>query len=187
MTREPAFIDNRDGNTLARALGAVLGVGAGPESDETSGAPGQVRIATAFFSPTGFSHIADRLARVPEVRLLLGADLAAGAQNDRKRLDETRASFERRRIETGLRSMADGLERERDHLPFTRTNGAALASLIAALRAGNLEVRRYEKAFPARQGVHLHAGGWHAHDKPKGIIVRVVQSDRRRSHSRTWN
>ncbi len=72
MTPEPAFIDNRDGNTLARALGEVLGVDAGPEADETSGAPGQVRIATAFFSPTGFAHIAERLATVPTVRLLLG-------------------------------------------------------------------------------------------------------------------
>ena len=170
MTREPAFIDNREGNTLARALGEVLGVAAGPETDETSEPPGQVRIATAFFSPTGFAHIADRLAPVPEVRLLLGADLAAGVPIDRKRLDETRARFERRRIETGLRSMADGLERERDHLPFTRTNGKALASLIAALRAGNMEVRRYEKAFlHAKAYIFTPVDG--THDKPKGIIA----------------
>ena len=61
MTSEHAFIDNRDGNTLARALWDVLEVGAGSASDETSGAPGQVRIATAFFSPTGFAHIVERL------------------------------------------------------------------------------------------------------------------------------
>ena len=147
MSREPAFIDNRDGNTLARALSAVLGVDAGPESHEFYEIPGQMRIATAFFSPTGFAHIADRLAPVPVVRLLLGADLAATTPIDRRRLDETPDGFKRRRIETGLRSMANGLERERDHLPFTRTNGAALAKLVAALRAGNMEVRRYEKAF----------------------------------------
>lgn len=147
MSREPAFIDNRDGNTLARALREVFGVDAGVESDETSGAPGQVRIATAFFSPTGFAHIAERLATVPTVLLLLGADPASGAPNDRKRLDETRTRFEQRRIETGLRSMTDGLKRERDHLPFNRTNGRALTKLIGALRAGNMEVRRYEKAF----------------------------------------
>ena len=170
VTGESAFIDNRDGNTLARALGAVLGVGVGAESDETSETPGQVRIATAFFSPTGFAHIVDQLATVPDVRLMLGADLAAGTQIDRKRLDETRSSFERRRIETGLRSMADGLERERDHLPFTRTNGAALASLIAALRAGNMEVRRYEKAFlHAKAYIFTPVDG--THGKPEGIIA----------------
>lgn len=170
MTREPTFIDNRDGNTLARALGNVLGLGAGRESDETPGAPDQVRIATAFFSPTGFAHIAERLATVPTVRLLLGVDLATGVPSDRKRLDETRIKFERRRIETGLRSMADGLERERDHLPFTRTNGRALAKLITALRAGNMEVRRYEKAFlHAKAYIFTTVDGLYG--KPEGIIA----------------
>ena len=170
MTHEHAFIDNRDGNTLARALSAVLGVDAGPESHESYEIPGQMRIATAFFSPTGFAHIADRLTPVPVVRLLLGADLAARTQIDRKRLDETRTRFERRRIETGLRSMANGLERERDHLPFTRTNGRALATLIAALRAGNMEVRRYEKAFlHAKAYIFTPADG--THGKPQGIIA----------------
>lgn len=28
MTREPSFIDNRNGNTLAQALGTLLGVAA---------------------------------------------------------------------------------------------------------------------------------------------------------------
>ena len=165
----PSFIDNRDGNTLARALCAVLGV---PDHQvgESRERPDQVRIATAFFSPTGFAHIADHLVRVPEVRLLLGADLAAGALENRKRLDETPEGFERRRIETGLQSLTDGLERERDHLPFNRTNGAALAKLIAALRAGNMEVRRYEKAF-------LHAKAYIftsldvSYGKSQGIIV----------------
>ena len=165
----PSFIDNRDGNTLARALGAVLGV-TEHQVGEPHERPDQVRIATAFFSPTGFAHIADHLTQVPEVRLLLGADLAAGALENRKLLDETPASFERRRMEAGLQNLTDGLERERDHVPFNRTNGAALAKLIAALRAGNMEVRRYEKAF-------LHAKAYiftaldATYGKPRGIIV----------------
>ncbi len=165
----PSFIDNRDGNTLARALGAVLGV-SGNRVREPVQKPDQVRIATAFFSPTGFAHIADHLAQVPEVRLLLGADLAVGTLGNRKRLDETHANFERRRIEAGLQRLTDDLERERDQLPFNRTYGAALAKLIAALRAGNLEVRRYEKAF-----LHAKAYIFSALDvtygKPQGIIV----------------
>ena len=66
--------------------------------------------------------------------------------------------------------MTVGLERDRDHLPLNRTNGAALAQLIVALRAGNLEVRRYEKSF-------LHAKAYiftsfaEASGKPNGIIA----------------
>ena len=89
---------------------------------------------------------------------------------NRKRFDETPVTFERRRIEAGLQNLTNGLERERDHLPFNRTNGAALAKLIAALRAGNMEVRRYEKEF-------LHAKAYiftaldATYGKPRGIIV----------------
>ena len=144
MTK-PAFIDNQNGNTLASALSTVLGM---PEPRSAGdGAPDQVRIATAFFSPTGFGLIADRLARVPDVRLLLGADLAMSAPEGHKRLDETPDGFERRRISEGLQRMIRGLERERDQLPFNRTTGAALVKLIEALNAGNLEVRRYHKSF----------------------------------------
>ncbi len=170
MNREPSFIDNREGNTLARALGTLLDVGPGAAMGAFTEKPDQVSIATAFFSPTGFAHIADQLEEVPEARLLLGADLAARTLDHRKRLDETQEWFERRRIEAGLRNMTDGLARDRDHLPFNRTNGAALAKLIAALRAGNMEVRRYEKAF-------LHAKAYiftsfdAASGKPQGIIA----------------
>ena len=66
--------------------------------------------------------------------------------------------------------MADGLQRERDHLPFNRTNGRALAKLITALRAGNMEVRRYEKAFlHAKAYIFTPVDGLHG--KPEGIIA----------------
>ena len=116
MNRQPSFIDNRDGNTLAQALGTLLGVAPESQVGEPTEKPDQVSIATAFFSPTGFAHIADQLEEIPEVRLLLGADLASGALEQGKRLDETQEWFERRQIEAGLRSMTDGLAR--DHLPF---------------------------------------------------------------------
>lgn len=163
------FVDNRDGNTLAHALSAVLDVGAEGELADSAEPPDQVRIATAFFSPTGFAHIADHLASVPEVRLLLGADIA-GAPEERKRLDETQGGFERRRINEGLQHLEGGLERERDQLPFNRTNGAALAKLIAALRAGNMEVRRYEKTFlHAKAYIFTSFNG--VSGKPEGIIA----------------
>ena len=145
MTNWPVFVDNLDGNTLAEALASVL------EPDLQGGGDGlrpeAVRIATAFFSPTGFGHIADRLAAVPEVRLLLGVDLAQGSTRDRRRLGESEAAFQSRQMQRGLRRLAADFAGERDHLPFNRTTFVLLRKLKAALSAGNIEVRRFEKAF----------------------------------------
>ena len=147
MNSPPTFIDNRAGNTLSRAINLILG--ASDISDSETSAPQiqQVRIATAFFTPTGFAQIAEGLGGVPKVRLLLGVDLAANSPTDRKELDETEVSFERRRMAAQLQDQTDGLERERDHLPFNRTSYTALAKLVEVLSAGNLEVRRYERTF----------------------------------------
>ena len=167
---KPDFIDNRNGNTLAQALGAVLNVNADGGFGEVVASPDQVRIATAYFSPAGFAQIADHLLPVPEVRLMLGADLAAGAPEERRPLGETPAKFERRRMQAGLHRLDDALHRERDHLPFTRASGAALRKLTTALRSGNMEVRRYEKAFlHAKAYIFTSADG--AYGKPEGIIA----------------
>ena len=168
----PTFIDNRDGNTLARALDHLLDVSAVSDGTEFDRSASEVRIATAFFSPTGFAHIADRLAVVPRVRLLLGADMNLGMPGDRKRLGETPATFERRRIDSRLRSLQLGLARDRDHLQFTPTNGGALRKLVASLRAGNLEVRRYEKGFlHAKAYIVNVAARFGGKSNQQGIIV----------------
>lgn len=137
------FIDNIEGNTLALALGQVLGIGA--DGDEAAVPLEEVCIATAFFSPTGFAHIADDLRPISAVRLMLGVDLGAPQQS--RNLGETVSMFEDRRMRAGLANLDATLRRERDQLPFTPASGAALHKLIAALRAGNMEVRRYEKSF----------------------------------------
>ena len=147
MIEEPSFIDNQEGNTLSRALNSLLDITSGADPRGADVPATEVRIATAYFSPAGFARIADRLAPVPRVRLLLGAEVNLGAPVARKRLGETVLGFERRRLKTRLVSLQVGLERERDRLPFTSANGSALRKLVKALRAGNMEVRRYEKAF----------------------------------------
>ena len=144
----PDFVDNRNGNTLARALNTVLA----PAEAEGSGGeagrpPDAARIATAFFNPSGFAEIAGALRAIPEVRLMLGADLATTRPDDRRRLDENEPMYERRRLQAGLRIMDGTLRFERDRMPFNRTSGRALRALIEALRAGNMEVRRYERTF----------------------------------------
>ena len=168
MTARPDFIDNRGGNTLARALDAALG-GADGGAAEGAG-PDAVRIATAFFNPAGFARIADRLAVAREVRLLLGADPALAAADARRRLDETPEAFERRRMAAGLRRMDAALRRERDDLPFDRASGAALRKLAAALRAGNMEARRYEKAFMHAKAYVVTAEGG-TYGRPEGVIA----------------
>lgn len=134
----PTFIDNQDDNTLASALAEAL--------DDESPSIHEVRIATAFFSPSGFAHIADGLANVPDVRLLLGVDAVPGAPEQR-RLGESERAYNRRTMQAGLRRLSMGLARERDRLPFARTTARLLNKLTTALSAGNIEVRRFEEAY----------------------------------------
>ena len=169
---DPRFIDNLDGNTLARALREALAAteSANDASEKATDPPDAVRIATAFFSPTGFDHIAARLKLVPTVRLMLGADHAARTPPERRRLDETESAFNKRRIRAGLDRMDEALRWERDRLPFTRSSGEALRTLIAALQAGNMEVRRYEKAFlHAKAYIFTPSNG--APGKSEGIVA----------------
>ena len=147
MDTQPDFIDNQGDNTLNQALNFVLGGNTGQEVSESSPSPEEVLIATAFFSVKGFALIAKRLRPVPVVRLLLGADLAFRAANERKRLDETLKTFEQRRIDVGLRRMDDLFHQERDRLPFNTESARDLGELTVAFQAGNVEVRRYTKTF----------------------------------------
>ena len=148
----PDFIDNRGGNTLGRALSTLL---------DTDGDPGAaIRIATAFFNPGGFARIADRLERAPAVRLLLGAPpVEAGDERVRRRPGESPADFDRRRVEAGLRRLDAGLRRERDRAPFSPDEDAARSALLRALRRGNIEVRRYERAFLHAKAYLIGGGG----------------------------
>ena len=147
MTK-PALIDNQNGNTLAQALCDTLDSGTTDDGLGVLGnSPDEARIATAFFNPTGFAKIADHLQPLEVVRLLLGTDPAMGITDEHRGLGESKDMFEHRRMQTGLRRMKTALCKERDRLPFTRSNSNALRKLVATLRAANMEVRHYTKAF----------------------------------------
>jgi hypothetical protein len=164
----PDFVDNRDGNTLARALGQLLGNEAG--FGEASVPPDQLRIATAYFSPSGFARIADNVSAVPEVRLLLGADYAPWMPGLHKTLEESTAQFERRRMDESLRRFDEALRHERDSLPFSRASRSSLKKLIAALDAGNMQVRRYEQNF-LHAKAYIFSPNGDEYGKPEGIIA----------------
>ena len=146
MTR-PEFIDNRDGNTLAKALGEALLVPGVVLDDDSSGSPEDLCIATGFFSASGFGRIARYVESIPSVRLMLGVDLGAEKESERPPFGETKDSFERKRMQAGIRAMESGLRKDRDRLPFAPSSEVALRKLVKVLRAGNMSVRRYEKDF----------------------------------------
>lgn len=164
MDKAPTLIDNQNGNTLARELVETL-TSSDLGQEIHSSPSSELRIATAFFSPAGFKYIADHVKDISDVRLLLGADPSGLPVPDSKRLDETPADREYRRIKTAWENQVKTLTHERDQLPFNRTNRAALEALIMALRHGNMRVRRYTKSF-------LHAKAYiHGSHSDGGIIV----------------
>lgn len=144
----PEFIDNLDGNTLAAAVARVMreGISSGTLG-EVADPPGRIDIATAFFSPSGFARIANELSQVERIRLMIGAEPPSEARPPLRRIDETPAQFERRLLQVGLTDLDDGLRAERNQFPFTRSGRAALAKLIAVLKSGRMETKRYERAF----------------------------------------
>ena len=147
MTK-PVFIDNLNGNTMARALRELLA----SNRDAPSMAGGSVkadeaRIATAYFSPTGFARIASTVESFTSIKLMLGVDPLEKLQRWHKSLGESDHYFLQRKISEGCRQQEDSLRASRDHLPFTRNIKRSLRSLVKVLREGNMQVRRYEKNF----------------------------------------
>ncbi|MBX4918372.1 helicase [Rhizobium bangladeshense] len=147
---DPHFIDNLDGNTLAAAITRVLNDGITKRDnafDEPTTPPGRLDIASAFFSPAGFAEIAIALEGIEKVRLMIGAEPPSEALPPRRPLEETPWQFERRLLRERLAELEEGLRRDRDRFPFSHAGRAALKSLIAVLRSGKMETRRYERAF----------------------------------------
>jgi Helicase conserved C-terminal domain/PLD-like domain/SNF2-related domain len=145
-TGAPEFIDNRDGNTMAEALATLLG-GAGGGLREVNAPPSDLAVAAAFFSPNGLSDLSPHLQGLERVRLLFGVEAPRDIEVRRPDLGELPEHFEARLIREGLRQSEAAARAARDRFPFTRQGIAALRRLVARLRAENIEVRRYERAF----------------------------------------
>lgn len=121
----PKFIDNLDGNTLAAAVARILQDGLPNETHgvgEASARPGHLDVASAFFSPSGFAQIADDLADVARIRLMVGAEPPKEARPPRRQPGETQQQFERRLLREGLHDLDEGLREERDRFPFSRSD-----------------------------------------------------------------
>jgi len=140
---KPEFVDNRNGNTLVAALrGHLDWLGA------TYARPVELAIATGYFNPEGFALIADRLERLPKVRLLLGAEPTPPPVRPVRKPGEPRGErFEAKLVHEAIRLNFDGLVKDRNHLAFDPQTDASLKKLLDVLASGKIEVRRYEKAF----------------------------------------
>ena len=173
MSNKPDFIDNLDGNTMTSALRELLGI----TSDDTAivtqeGAMvDEARIATAYFSPSGFGRIAPAIKNIPSIRLLLGTDPIADSDMWQRQIGETESRFITRRLRENLNKQEISLRAERDHIPFERTAAQAVHQLVEALKAGNMEVRRYEENFLHAKAYIFSPATDGEYDKPEAVIA----------------
>ena len=140
-TNAPAHKDH-NGETVAERLNLLFRT-----TREQLAEPPALAIATAYLNTGGFGLVADELERAPRVRLLLGAEPAAGAA---RRLDDSPNRDELAHI---VRNHSQWLTRERDLTGFTRAEDAAARRLVDWLAQtdeeglARVEVRRYAKGF----------------------------------------
>ena len=136
MSDKPDFIDNLDGNTMATALRRLLGANTDKVTvvTEPSAQVDEARIATAYFSPSGFGRIAPAIKNIPSIRLLLGTDPVADSDMWQKQIGETESRFISRRLRENLNKQEISLRAERDHIPFERAAAQAVHQLVDAFK-----------------------------------------------------
>jgi hypothetical protein len=153
-------VDNRDGNTLARALCQHL-----TALHQEHGAALAVDIATAYFNLAGYNLLAGELERTQKVRLLLGAEPRPEAElPQRQPGDPTEPRFTEQQVAAAIAKLEEALRASRDLLPFDLETDSAVRRLLAVLHAGKVEVRRYARHF-------LHAKAYLARVPEGGIVV----------------
>ena len=157
----PDLIDNMDGNTLSQAIKTIL-------KEQSGKTPyNEVCIATAFFTSAGFFQIADKLKNINSVRLIIGAEFFFKNLLSPKPIGETVEKFQKKQLEKSLKLSKSLIQEERNHLPFNLETENKIKNFIKALKAGNIEIRRYEQNF-------LHAKAYiffKDEDKEGGFIV----------------
>lgn len=157
---KPVFVDNRDGNTLARAITTHL-----EALRRECRTPAELCVASCYFNPQGLELLAREAQHVPRIRLLLGADPTPEPLLPRRTpYDPTEPEFTRRRVGQALVQLERGLRHDRDLLPFDLEEDRAIRTLLDFLRSGRIEVRRYEGHF-------LHAKAFLFRGEERGILA----------------
>ena len=116
----PLFVDNQDGNTLARAIKAHL------EALRDAGkTPAELCVTSAYFNPQGLELLARELRHVPRIRLLLGAEPTPEALLPRRRPnDPPEPEFTRRRLRASLGRIEEALRADRNRIGRSRIAAA---------------------------------------------------------------
>ena len=137
----PALIDNIKDNTLSATLRSIL------KQQSDASKYDEVCIATAFFTSAGFFQVADELINTTSVRLMIGAEFFSKNLFTLKSIGETEKQFKNKQLKDSLKSFEKGLWKERNHLPFSIESEKKIRNFVKALKAGNIEIRRYERDF----------------------------------------
>lgn len=135
---EPELFRNRpDGRSVADGINETLK--RATEGDEAW-------VATAYFNSGGFAQLATQLEALSGTRLLLGADPQPPAGRSLAIRSATPGN-EKARIKTALEGQARTIALDRDLLGFTEKQEVTLRRLVAWLRSGKVEVKRFEERF----------------------------------------
>ena len=155
----PVFIDNRDGNTLHKAITSYL-----KALRDKGAATDELWIASAYFNPRGLELLAEETQHIRHIRLMLGAEpMPEASISQRKPNDPPEPEYRRRHVQVALTQMEEALRNDRDFLPFDSEVERAIRRLLDFLNSGKIETRRYKKHF-------LHAKAFIFRGKEHGVL-----------------
>ncbi len=140
---KPVIATNRSGEGVAEAINARLAYW----QSNMVNLP-EVRIATAYFNPGGYSLLADQLDNAAKVRLLLGAEPELPERRVRSLTEPSnRARAERMRLAEALSQAEGWITEERNLLGFSVDADANAKRLVEWLKSERVEVRRLADRF----------------------------------------
>jgi hypothetical protein len=157
----PQFVDNREGNTFAKAIRGHL-----KSLRDAGESPEELCIATGYFNAAGWMQVAHEAEKLTKVRLLIGAEPTITTEMAFRQPGEPREpSRTTQQVQGALTSQVKALKKERDQgFEFHPDGLGRLKRLVDFFRSGRVEVRRYEDRF-------FHAKAWLLRGGNRGVLA----------------
>ena len=173
MTDKPTFIDNSTENNMIEALNRLVGESciANIENSDNPKIENTFRIATAYFTLSGFRQIIPILSQMTNVKILLGSDPIAEYMRIKRKINQTEQQMLDEKLKSNIKRQELDLRFERDHIPFTRNNFEKLEQLVKFLQTGKIEIRRYEENFLHAKAYIYTTNGVLDSDISKSVIA----------------
>ena len=167
------FIDNKKGNTLDKVLNEILNSTCSKNLSSNNLIPcyEEGKIATAYFSPGGFSKISNVLKNIKNLKLMLGTEPLSDIEKWNRKVGDSEDKFILKKFKENLEKQEYNLRQERNHLPFSKDSSSKIKQLIDLLRNGGMEVRRYEKNFLHAKAYIFSESNPNENSKNKAVIV----------------